>query len=94
MKLMPVDRKWQGGGVMTNKILVHKSFINIHGNDYPIMVYSCPNGRHSAETALGANDIIINDAGSLEEVLVKHKKLLPLAVYAHGIRQRSKGVKR
>ncbi len=79
---------------MTNRILVHKSFIHINGNDYPIMVYSCPNGRHSAETALGTNDIIINDAASLEEVLAKHKRLLPLAVYAHGIRQRSKGRRR
>lgn len=79
---------------MTKKTLVHKTFINIHGNDYPIMVYSCANGRHSAETILGTKDIIINDAGSLEEVLAIHKKLLPLAVYAHEIRQRSKGLTR
>lgn len=77
---------------MTKKILVHKSFVKIHGNDYPITVYGYQNGRHSAETTLGAKDIIIHDAGSLEEVLEIHKRLLPLAVYAHEIRQRSKGL--
>ena len=48
--------------------------------------YRSHNGRLFAETPLDSEDIIINDAGSLVEVLAKHEKMLPLALTAREIR--------
>lgn len=71
---------------MSKKQLVHKCQIALDGKDYQILVYSCSNGRVYAETALGRNDIIINDGTSLKDVLEKHSRLLPLAVTSREMR--------
>lgn len=75
---------------MSKKQLVHKCQIRLDGTDYQVLVYSCSNGRVFAETSLDANDIIINDGSSLEEVLEKHNRLLPLAVTSHEMRKQLK----
>ena len=71
---------------MTKKTLVHKSHVLYGGETYPVLVYRSHNGRLFAETPLDSEDIIINDAGSLVEVLAKHEKMLPLALTAREIR--------
>ena len=72
---------------MTEEVLVHETEIELHGDCYQIMVYCRADGRHSARTHLGGNDIIINDGSSLEEVLEKHGNLLPLAITSRKIMQ-------
>lgn len=66
-------------------IPVHKCTFNIAGHDYEIVVYSRPDGSHVARTAFGPDDVIINDGLSLDEVLVKHRNLLPLAINSRQI---------
>ena len=65
---------------MDNEILVHETEIEVHGDLYTVNVFCRNDGRHFAKTRFGEDDIIINDGGSLEEVLDKHEKLLPLAI--------------
>lgn len=76
---------------MWEEMLVHKSEIELHGDSYQIMIYCREDGRHFAKTHLSENDIIINDGFSLEEVLAKHEKLLPLAINSRKIRQDYQG---
>jgi hypothetical protein len=61
-------------------ILVHQSVYHFDGQDYQVCVYSRPDGRHVARTVFSDADVIVNDGPSLEEVLAKHQRLLPLAV--------------
>lgn len=65
---------------MNNEILVHEAEIEVHGDLYRVNVFCRNDGRHFAKTRFGEDDIIINDGASLEEVLEKHEKLLPLAI--------------
>jgi hypothetical protein len=65
---------------MSADILVHQSVYHFGGQDYPVCVYSRPDGSHVARTAFSAEDVIVNDGPTLEEVLSKHQRLLPLAV--------------
>jgi len=65
---------------MSADILVHQSVYHFGGQDYQVSVYSRPDGSHVARTAFSADDVILNDGPSLEEVLAKHRRLLPLAV--------------
>ncbi len=76
---------------MWEEVLVHKSEIELHGDSYQIMIYCRKDGRHFAQTHLGENDIIINDGSSLEEVLAKHERLLPLAINSRRIRRDYQG---
>ncbi|MCM2357031.1 MAG: hypothetical protein NDI77_02700 [Geobacteraceae bacterium] len=76
---------------MTGETLVHRVEVELHGDRYEILVYCRDDGRHFARTRFGENDIIINDGQSLEEALVKHEKVLPLAVNCRHLLQQVKG---
>lgn len=72
---------------MKDGTLVHEAHVEVDGDRYKVLVYCRDDGRHFAKTHLGGEDIIINDGISLEEVLVKHESLLPLAVSTRRMRQ-------
>lgn len=65
---------------MDIEILVHETEVEVLGDFYTVNVFCRNDGRHFAKTRFGDDDIIINDGASLEEVLDKHEKLLPLAI--------------
>lgn len=65
---------------MSTDILVHQSVYHFDGQDYQVCVYSRSDGSHVARTAFSPEDVIVNDGLSLDEVLAKHRRLLPLAV--------------
>jgi len=65
---------------MTDEMLVYSTAVELDGASYQVRVFCRADGRHSAHTHLGADDIIINDGFSLDEVLEKHRRLLPLAL--------------
>ena len=60
--------------------LVHTSHCTIAGQDYEVLVFRRPDGSHVAKTFFTPSDVIINDGTSLEEVLARHQRLLPLAI--------------
>jgi len=64
----------------TVETLVHSSKCIVAGGEYEIHVYTRLDGLHIAKTILGPNDVVINDAPSLQEVLDKHRQLLTLAI--------------
>lgn len=64
----------------TKEVLVHSSKLEICGDEYEVHVYTRRDGLHFAKTILAPNDVVINDAPSLHEVLEKHRQLLPLAI--------------
>ena len=70
---------------MEPEILVHKSVFHVAGQDYEVAVFTRPDGSHVAKTSFSPVDMIINDGHSLEEVLAKHRRLLPLAVNSRQI---------
>jgi hypothetical protein len=74
---------------MNGETLVHELIIDIQGDTYEIRVYCDDNGRHIAKTHFSEHDIIINDAPSLQEVLVKHESLLPLAISSRQMLRKS-----
>jgi hypothetical protein len=61
-------------------ILIHTTELNIAGRQYEVAVYLRSDGSHLARTIFAPGDIIIHDGPSLDEVLAKHQRLLPLAV--------------
>lgn len=65
--------------------LVHKCRVHFSGRDYEVLVYSRPDGSHVAKTFFTPHDVIINDGLSLDEVLNKHRQLIPLAVNSRHI---------
>lgn len=71
--------------------LVHKTSLEVADKHYEVLVYSRPDGSHIAKTFFNANDVIINDGVSMEEVLVKHRQLLPLAVNSREILRQLRG---
>jgi len=70
---------------MESEILVHKSIFHVAGQDYEVAVYTRPDGAHVAKTSFSPVDVIVNDGHSLEEVLAKHRRVLPLAVNSRQI---------
>jgi len=70
---------------MESEILVYKSVFHVAGRDYEVAVYTRPDGAHVAKTTFSPVDVIVNDGRSLEEVLDKHRRLLPLAVNSRQI---------
>lgn len=62
--------------------LVHQLVCAFEGAEYLIEVFSRPDGRHFARTIFSPQDVIISDGFSLEEALLKHQELLPLAVHS------------
>ncbi|HEX8961022.1 MAG TPA: hypothetical protein VF775_05570 [Geobacteraceae bacterium] len=79
---------------MTGEMLVHTAEIELQGNRYEIQVYCRGDGRHFAKTRFGEHDIIIHDGQSMEEVLAKHERLLPLAVTCRHVMQEVKEFKK
>lgn len=67
--------------------LVHECQMEIAGTRYEIHVFVQHDGRHVAKTVLASDDVVINDAPSLEEVLTKHRTLLPLAIDSRAMLQ-------
>jgi hypothetical protein len=76
---------------MDDMSLVHETEIEVSGDRYEVRVYCRQDGRHFAKTRFGAADIIIHDGASLEEVLMKHEQLLPLAVSSRRMVQEYRG---
>jgi len=70
---------------METGILVHKCIFHVAGQDYEVAVYTRPDGSHVAKTSFSQVDVIINDGISLDEVLAKHRRVLPLAVNSRQI---------
>jgi len=68
------------GGAMESGILIHTTQLNVAGRKYEVAVYMRADGWHVARTIFSPGDIIIHDGPSLEEVLDKHQRLLPLAI--------------
>ena len=60
--------------------LVHQLTCDFEGREYLIEVFSRPDGSHFARTMFSPQDVIISDGFSLEEALIKHQDLLPLAI--------------
>ena len=74
--------------MMEQELLVNEYFL-WQGESYPIRVYRHLGGKarcsHVAETALGPDDYVISDGGSVEEVLHKQQTILPLAILSRAI---------
>jgi len=60
--------------------LVHEGTVTVQGEEFEVKVFCREDGRHFAKTSFSENDVIINDGLSLDEVLHRHRELLPLAV--------------
>ena len=60
--------------------LVHQIVFNFEGQEYLVEVYCRQDGRHFAQTQFNSQDVIICDGLNLEDVLLKHRELLPLAI--------------
>jgi hypothetical protein len=73
---------WQAGGLMEELQMVHQRLCDFEGEQYLIEVFLRPDGGHFARTVFSPQDVIISDGVSLEEVLLKHQDLLPLAVHS------------
>ena len=62
--------------------LVQKMKCDHEGEEYLIEVFARPDGSHFARTIFSPSDVIISDGVSLDEVLLKHQDLLPLAIHS------------
>lgn len=60
--------------------LVHTCRLAIADQEYEVQVFRRSDGSFFARTPFTSSDVIINDGISLEEVLARHQRLLPLAV--------------
>jgi len=72
----------KAGGLMEDIQLVHQLMCNFAGDEYLIEVFCRPDGSHFARTIFSPQDVIISDGVSLDEVLLKHQDLLPLAIHS------------
>lgn len=70
---------------MESEIVVHKSIQHVAGQDYEVTVYARPDGSHVAKTTFSPVDVIVNDGRSLEDVLDRHQRVLPLAINSRQI---------
>lgn len=70
---------------MNSENLVHQSLIRLADRDYEVLVYRRGDGSHVAKTVFAPGDVILHDAPSLDEVLARHQRLLPLAVNSRHI---------
>jgi hypothetical protein len=71
---------------MKGLTLVHVGTVNVRGEEYAVNVFCRDDGRHFAKTSFTAADIIINDGATLDEVLNRHRELLPLAISSRKMR--------
>ena len=67
---------------MENIQLVHQLMCDFEDAEYLIEIFIRSDGSHFARTVFSPQDVIISDGVSLEEVLLKHQDLLPLAVHS------------
>jgi len=72
---------------MDSEFLVHQSRIEVAGHHYDVFVYRRGDGSHIAKTFFAPHDVIVNDGSSLDDVLMKHRHLLPLAISSRQILQ-------
>ena len=70
---------------MKFETLVHTCHLEIQDDRYEVLIYVRGDGRHVAKTVFSPEDIIINDGITLDEVLAKHQRLLPLAINSRRI---------
>lgn len=70
---------------MKRETLVHSCRLEIAGGHYEIEIFLREDGRHIAKTLLAQDDILINDAPSLEGALKRQQELLPLALDSRAI---------
>ena len=75
---------------MDNIQLVHQLTCDFEGQEYLIEIFSRPDGNHFARTVFSPQDVIISDGFSLEEALIKHQDLLPLAIRSRKISSSSR----
>jgi len=76
---------------MNDYTLVQQKEIDVLGKTYRVSVYCRPDGRHFAQTHFAENDIIISDGETLEEVLSRHERLIPLAIHSRQVLRDSGG---
>jgi hypothetical protein len=62
--------------------LVHQLKYDFEDSEYLIEVFIRPDGSHFARTVFSPLDVIISDGLDLDDVLLKHQDLLPLAVHS------------
>ena len=60
--------------------LVQELSCDLEGEEYLIEVFARSDGSYFARTIFSPIDVIISDGISLDEVLLKHQDLLPLAI--------------
>lgn len=60
--------------------LVQELKCDHEGEEYLIEVFARPDGSHFARTVFSPRDVIISDGINLDDVLLKHRDLLPLAI--------------
>lgn len=65
---------------MSTEQLVHQCRMTVANDEYEVQVFTRQDGTHVAKTVFAPGDVIINDGPSLNEVLEKHARLLPLAI--------------
>ena len=71
---------------MDGLTLVHEGRVRVKGEEYAVKVFCRDDGRHFARTSFDESDVIINDGATLEEVLHRHRELLPLAISSRRMR--------
>ena len=67
---------------MDNVELVHQLMCDFEGEKYLVEVFSRPDGSHFARTVFSPQDVIISDGVNLDDALLKHQDLLPLAIHS------------
>ncbi len=67
---------------MENFQLVHQLMCDFEGEKYLVEIFSRPDGSHFARTAFSPQDVIISDGLNLDDALLKHQDLLPLAIHS------------
>ena len=67
---------------MENVELVHQLMCDFEGEKYLVEVFSRPDGSHFARTVFSPQDVIISDGVNLDDALLKHQDLLPLAIHS------------
>lgn len=71
---------------MDGLTLVHEGKVKVRDEEYSVRVFCRDDGRHFARTSFTETDVIINDGATLDEVLHRHRELLPLAIRSRKMR--------
>jgi len=65
---------------MEQTLLVHEEAIEVNGRNCQISLYHRGNAKYFAITRFSIHDAFICDGFSAEDVLVKQRKIMPLAL--------------